>query len=96
MVELTSSSSSGTTDTILVEQEQAKRNREVVSSLYHYSDLSVRNIAQQVGISLKEVQQITVLLHVRFFRIDPLVHHSNRIYVMWVVRWWFFMLFYSG
>jgi CBS domain-containing protein len=35
------------------------RKREVVTSLYRYSDLSIKNIAQQVDMSLDEVQSIT-------------------------------------
>jgi len=35
------------------------RKREVVTSLYRYSDLSIKGIAQQVDMSLHEVQSIT-------------------------------------
>jgi len=41
------------------EEEKALRKKEAVTSLYRYSDLSIENIAQQVGMSPIEVQQIT-------------------------------------
>ena len=41
------------------EEEKAVRKKEAVSSLYRYSDLSIELIAQQVGMSPIEVQQIT-------------------------------------
>jgi signal-transduction protein with cAMP-binding, CBS, and nucleotidyltransferase domain len=41
------------------EEEKALRKKEAVTSLYRYSDLSIENIAQQVGMSTIEVQQIT-------------------------------------
>lgn len=40
-------------------EEEVLRKREVVTSLYRYSDLSIKNIAQQVDMSLHEVQSIT-------------------------------------
>jgi hypothetical protein len=40
-------------------KEEAKRKKQVVASLYHYSDLSLQNIAEQVDLSLKEVREIT-------------------------------------
>jgi CBS domain-containing protein len=41
------------------EEEKALRKKQVVTSLYRYSDLSIKNIAQQVNISPNEVQEIT-------------------------------------
>jgi CBS domain-containing protein len=41
------------------EEEKALRKKEAVTSLYRYSDLSIKNIAQQVGMSPNEVQAIT-------------------------------------
>jgi CBS domain-containing protein len=41
------------------EEEKALIKKEAVTSLYRYSDLSIENIAQQVGMSPIEVQQIT-------------------------------------
>jgi CBS domain-containing protein/uncharacterized protein YfkK (UPF0435 family) len=41
------------------EEEKALRKKEEVTSLYRYSDLSIRNIAQQVNMSPNEVQGIT-------------------------------------
>jgi CBS domain-containing protein len=41
------------------EEEKAVTKKEAVTSLYRYSDLSIELIAQQVGISPIEVQQIT-------------------------------------
>jgi len=41
------------------EEEKALRKKEAVTSLYRYSDLSIENIAQQVGMSTIKVQQIT-------------------------------------
>jgi predicted transposase YdaD len=41
------------------EEEKVLRKKEAVTSLYRYSDLSIENIAQQVGMSPIEVQQIT-------------------------------------
>jgi CBS domain-containing protein len=42
-----------------MEEEKALRKKEAVTSLYRYSDLSIKNIAQQVGMSPNEVQAIT-------------------------------------
>jgi CBS domain-containing protein len=44
---------------VIDEEEKALRKREVVTSLYRYSDLSIKNIAQQVDMPLNEVQRIT-------------------------------------
>jgi CBS domain-containing protein len=44
---------------LLRREEELLRKREVVASLYRYSDLSVENIAQQVDMSLNEVQDMT-------------------------------------
>lgn len=41
------------------EEEKALRKKQVVTSLYRYSDLSIKNIAQQVNMSTNEVQGIT-------------------------------------
>jgi len=41
------------------EEEKALRKKEAVTSLYRYSDLAIKNIAQQVGMSPNEVQGIT-------------------------------------
>ena len=41
------------------EEEKALRKKQEVTSLYRYSDLSIRNIAQQVNMSPNEVQGIT-------------------------------------
>lgn len=48
-----------TSDNALQEEKEAIRKKEIVTSLYHYSDLSVRNIARQVDMSIHEVQEIT-------------------------------------
>ncbi|HET7345543.1 MAG TPA: CBS domain-containing protein [Nitrososphaeraceae archaeon] len=45
--------------TVIDEEEKALRKKEVVTSLYRYSDLSIKNIAQQVDMPLNEVQRIT-------------------------------------
>ena len=37
-------------------ESDAIRKRKVVTSLYYYSDLSVRNIAQQVDLPIREVE----------------------------------------
>lgn len=41
------------------EEEELLRKKEVVTSLYRYSDLSIKNIAQQVDMPLNEIQRIT-------------------------------------
>jgi CBS domain-containing protein len=41
------------------EEEKTLRKKQEVTSLYRYSDLSIRNIAQQVNMSPNEVQGIT-------------------------------------
>jgi len=41
------------------EGEEFSRKRQVIASLYQYSDLSVKNKAQQVDMSPNEVQGIT-------------------------------------
>lgn len=41
------------------EEDKALRKKQEVTSLYRYSDLSIRNIAQQVNMSPNEVQGIT-------------------------------------
>ena len=48
-----------TNDNALLEEKDVIRKKEIVTSLYHYSDLSVRNIAQQVDMPINEVQKIT-------------------------------------
>jgi signal-transduction protein with cAMP-binding, CBS, and nucleotidyltransferase domain len=40
-------------------KEEANRKKQLVSSLYRHSELSLQSIAQQVEMSLKEVQEIT-------------------------------------
>ena len=52
--EINNSNSSGT-----LLNGEVLRKREVVTSLYRYSDLSLKSIAQQVDMSLHEVQSIT-------------------------------------
>ena len=44
---------------LLDEEEEILRKKEVVTSLYRYSDLSIKNIAQQVDMPLNEIQRIT-------------------------------------
>ena len=44
---------------LLDEEEELLRKKEVVTSLYRYSDLSIKNIAQQVDMPLNEIQRIT-------------------------------------
>jgi CBS domain-containing protein len=46
-------------NTLPDEEEKTLRKKQVVTSLYRYSDLSIRNIAQQVNMSPNEVQGIT-------------------------------------
>jgi CBS domain-containing protein len=48
-----------TNDNALLEEKEVIRKKEIVTSLYHYSDLSVRNIAQQVDMPINKVQKIT-------------------------------------
>ena len=48
-----------TNDNPLLEEKEVIRKKEIVTSLYHYSDLSVKNIAQQVDMPINEVQKIT-------------------------------------
>ena len=43
----------------VTDEEKALRRKEVVTSLYRYSDLSIKNIAQQVDLPLNEVHGIT-------------------------------------
>jgi CBS domain-containing protein len=43
----------------LGEGDELSRKRQVITSLYQYSDLSVKNIAQQVDMSPNELQGIT-------------------------------------
>jgi hypothetical protein len=52
-------SNESSTSTLLRGEEELLRKRRVVASLYRYSDLSVKNIAQQVDMSLNEVQGMT-------------------------------------
>jgi CBS domain-containing protein len=52
-VKLNSGNSDAVTD------NDALRKKEVVTSLYRYSDLSIKNIAQQIGIPLNDVKRIT-------------------------------------
>jgi len=44
---------------LLDEEEEILRKKEVVTSLYRYSDLSIKNISQQVDMPLNEIQRIT-------------------------------------
>ena len=48
-----------TNDNALLEEKDVIRKKEIVTSLYHYSDLSVRNIAQQVDMPINKVEKIT-------------------------------------
>lgn len=48
-----------TNDNALLKEKDVIRRKEIVTSLYHYSDLSVKNIAQQVDMPINEVQKIT-------------------------------------
>jgi CBS domain-containing protein len=48
-----------TNDNARLEEKDVIRKKEIVTSLYHYSDLSVRNIAQQVDMPINKVQKIT-------------------------------------
>lgn len=48
---------SGNSDAVT--DDDALRKKEVVTSLYHYSDLSIKNIAQQIGMPLNDVKRIT-------------------------------------
>ena len=51
---------SGNSNTIMQGKgDELSRKRQVIASLYQYSDLSVKNIAQQVDMSPNEVQGIT-------------------------------------
>ena len=43
----------------VTDEEKALREIEVVTSLYRYSDLSIKNIAQQVDLPLNDVHGIT-------------------------------------
>jgi CBS domain-containing protein len=52
-VKLNSGNSDAVTD------DDALRKKEVVTSLYRYSDLSIKNIAQQIGMPLNDVKRIT-------------------------------------
>ncbi len=52
-MKLNSSNSDAVTD------DDALRRKEVVTSLYRYSDLSIKNIAQQIGMPLNDVKRIT-------------------------------------
>jgi CBS domain-containing protein len=54
-MKLNKSNDSDVTD----EEGKALGKKEAVTSLYHYSDLSIKNIAQQVGMSLNDVKRIT-------------------------------------
>jgi hypothetical protein len=42
-----------------VEEKSLRKREEVVTSLYQYSDLSIKNIAQGLGMPLNDVQRIT-------------------------------------
>jgi CBS domain-containing protein len=57
MVKLNNSNSGTVRDN--EEKEEELRNKEVVTSLYRYSDLSIKNIAQHVDMPLNDVQRIT-------------------------------------
>jgi CBS domain-containing protein len=50
--------SNNNSDAAAADEEKEVGKKEVIS-LYRYSDLSIKNIAQQVNLSLKEVQDIT-------------------------------------
>ncbi len=50
---------SGNSNPVLRGEEEEYLRKRLVSSLYRYSDLSVKNIAHQVDMSLNEVQDIT-------------------------------------
>jgi CBS domain-containing protein len=54
-MKLNKSNDSDVTD----EEGKTSGKKEVVTSLYHYSDLSIKNIAQQVGMPLNDVKRIT-------------------------------------
>jgi CBS domain-containing protein len=43
----------------VTDEEKALRKKEVVTSLYRYSDLSIKNIAQQVDLPLDDIRGIT-------------------------------------
>ena len=43
----------------LLDEEELLRKKEIVTSFYRYSDLSIKNIAQQVDMPLNEIQIIT-------------------------------------
>ena len=43
----------------VTDEEKALRKKEVVTSLYRYSDLSIKNIIQQVDLPLNDVHGIT-------------------------------------
>jgi CBS domain-containing protein len=43
----------------LLDEEELLRKKEMVTSFYRYSDLSIKNIAQQVDMPLNEIQIIT-------------------------------------
>lgn len=51
--------SNNNSDAAVKDEEREAGKKEEVISLYRYSDLSIKNIAQQVNLSLKEVQVIT-------------------------------------
>ena len=48
-----------TNDNALLKEKDVIRRKEIVTSLYHYSDLSVKNIAQQVDMPINELEKIT-------------------------------------
>jgi CBS domain-containing protein len=56
-VKLNNSNNSGTVED--KEEEKALRKKEAIMPLYRYSDLSVKNIAQELDVPLREVQRIT-------------------------------------
>ena len=55
MIKLNNNNNSGA---LLDEEEEILRKKEVVTSLYRYSDLSIKNISQQVDMPLNEIQRI--------------------------------------
>ena len=56
MIKLKNNNNSGA---LQDEEEELLKKKEVVTSFYHYSDLSIKNIAQQVDMPLNEIQRIT-------------------------------------
>ena len=55
MIKLNNNDDSGA---LLDKEEELLRKKEAVTSLYRYSDLSIKNIAQQLDMPLNEIQRI--------------------------------------